>query len=67
MSTLLILRRGLEPYEQCFAAMRSFTDARDSQTQDQLWLVEHPPVFTLGLGADPAHVIHAHHVPVIQT
>ncbi|MBM3364810.1 MAG: lipoyl(octanoyl) transferase LipB [Betaproteobacteria bacterium] len=67
MSTLLILRRGLEPYEQCFAAMRSFTDARDSQTQDQLWLVEHPPVFTLGLGADPAHVINAHHLPVVQT
>lgn len=67
MPELLILRRGIEPYEQCFAAMRTFTDTRNSQTQDQLWLVEHPPVFTLGLGADPAHVINAHHIPVVQT
>lgn len=67
MPELLILRRGVEPYEQCFAAMRAFTDTRNSQTQDQLWLVEHPPVFTLGLGADPAHVINAHHIPVVQT
>lgn len=67
MPELLILRRGIEPYEQCFAAMRAFTDTRHSQTQDQLWLVEHPPVFTLGLGADPAHVINAHDIPVVQT
>ena len=67
MPELLILHRGIEPYEQCFAAMRAFTDTRNSQTQDQLWLVEHPPVFTLGLGADPAHVINAHHIPVVQT
>jgi lipoyl(octanoyl) transferase len=67
MPELLILRRGIEPYEQCFGAMRAFTDTRHSQTQDQLWLVEHPPVFTLGLGADPAHVINAHHIPVVQT
>ncbi|NDC09777.1 MAG: lipoyl(octanoyl) transferase LipB [Oxalobacteraceae bacterium] len=67
MPELLIQHRGVEPYEQSFAAMRSFTDQRDSNTQDQLWLVEHPPVFTLGLGADPAHVIDAHQIPVVQT
>ena len=32
--------------------MRAFTDARDAETVDELWIVEHPPVFTLGLGAD---------------
>jgi lipoyl(octanoyl) transferase len=62
-----ILQRGLEPYPQTFEAMRTFTDARDTRTSDQLWLVEHPPVFTLGLGADPAHIINAHDVPVVQT
>lgn len=62
-----ILQRGLEPYTQTFEAMRTFTDARDTRTPDQLWLVEHPPVFTLGLGADPAHIINAHDVPVVQT
>ncbi len=67
MHELLILRRGLESYEQSFAAMRAFTNTRTPETDDQLWLVEHPPVFTLGLGADPAHVIDAHQIPVVQT
>ncbi len=67
MHEMLILRRGVEPYEQSFDAMRAFTDTRDSNTPDQLWLVEHPPVYTLGLGADPAHVIDAHHIPIVQT
>lgn len=67
MSELVILQRGVESYQQSFDAMRAFTDTRDRHTPDQLWLVEHPPVFTLGLGADPAHVIDAHQIPVIQT
>jgi lipoyl(octanoyl) transferase len=62
-----ILHRGSEPYEATFAAMRAFTDARTAETRDALWIVEHPPVFTLGLGADPSHVLDAHGFPVIQT
>lgn len=67
MAGLQIVARGVEPYEQSLAAMRAFTDARTADTQDQLWLVEHPPVYTLGLGADPAHVLDAHGIPVVQT
>ncbi len=67
MARTQILSRGLEPYEQTFAAMRAFTDARDAGTDDQLWLVEHPPVYTLGLGADPAHVLDAGEIPIVQT
>src|SRR5260364_26468 len=37
--------------------MRAFTDARDSHTPDQLWLLEHPPVYTLGQAGDPAHLL----------
>ena len=62
-----IIDRGKEDYLVSFAAMRAYTDARDADTQDQLWIVEHPPVFTLGLGADPSHVLTAHDIPVIQT
>lgn len=62
-----IIRRGLEPFETSFAAMRAFTDARNPHTPDQLWIVEHPPVFTLGLGADPAHILDAQQIPVVQT
>ena len=53
----LVLQRGLETYATTFAAMRAFTDARTATTADELWIVEHPPVFTLGLAADPSHVL----------
>ncbi len=62
-----IIRRGVEPYEASFAAMRAYTDARDGDSADQLWIVEHPPVYTLGLGADRAHVLNPHDIPVVQT
>jgi len=67
MTSLEIIDRGTEPYETSFAAMRAYTDARTVDSQDQLWIVEHPPVFTLGLGADPSHVLDAHGIPVVQT
>ncbi|QRX84040.1 lipoyl(octanoyl) transferase LipB [Glaciimonas sp. PAMC28666] len=62
-----IVQRGNEPYQVTFDAMRAYTDARTSATPDQLWIVEHPPVFTLGLAADPSHVLAAHAIPVVQT
>ena len=62
-----IIQRGQEDYKISFAAMRAFTDARDADTPDELWIVEHPPVFTLGLGADQSHVLAANGIPVIQT
>jgi lipoyl(octanoyl) transferase len=58
---------GRADYEPTFAAMRAFTDARGLDTPDELWIVEHPPVFTLGLGADRSHVLAPHEVPVVQT
>ncbi len=67
MQAPAIIDRSVEPYETSFAAMRAFTDARNRDTPDELWIVEHPPVFTLGLGADRSHVLDAHRIPVIQT
>jgi len=67
MMTTLIRQRGTEDYQVTFAAMRDFTNARDALTPDELWIVEHPPVFTLGLGADPAHVLNPQQIPVIPT
>ena len=63
----IIRELGCAEYEPVFAAMRAFTDARDTDTPDELWIVEHPPVFTLGLGADRSHVLAAHDIPVVQT
>ena len=65
--TPVILHRGQEAVEASLAAMRDYTGARDASSDDQLWIVEHPPVYTLGLGADPAHVLDAGSTPVIQT
>ena len=67
MSDVAILDRGLEPYAVTYAAMREFTDARNSATPDTIWIVEHPPVFTLGLAADPSHILDAHHIPIVQS
>ncbi|CDG86049.1 lipoyltransferase [Janthinobacterium agaricidamnosum NBRC 102515 = DSM 9628] len=51
--------------------MRAFTDARTPATRDELWIVEHPPVFTLGLAADRGHLLGgagaADAIPVVQT
>jgi lipoyl(octanoyl) transferase len=62
-----IVQRGVEPYMATFDAMRAYTDARTAATADQIWLVEHPPVYTLGLGADPSHILNANGIPVVQT
>jgi lipoyl(octanoyl) transferase len=62
-----LVHRGREPYQASFDAMRAYTDARTAATPDQLWIVEHPPVYTLGLAADPSHVLNPHGIPVIQT
>ena len=66
---VIIRELGRADYEPVFAAMRAFTDARTPDTPDELWIVEHPPVFTLGLGADRGHLLSvtAHDVPVVQT
>lgn len=63
----IIRELGRADYEPTFAAMRAFTDAREPGTLDELWIVEHPPVFTLGLGADRGHILSAHDIPVVQT
>ncbi|MDY7577256.1 lipoyl(octanoyl) transferase LipB [Herbaspirillum sp. RTI4] len=62
-----IIDRGVEDYQTSFDAMRRFTETRDVDTPDQLWLVTHPPVYTLGLAADPAHILDAGNTPVVQT
>ena len=64
---IVIRDLGRADYEEVFAFMREFTDARTTDTPDELWIVEHPPVFTLGLGADRSHVLAPHDIPVIQT
>lgn len=46
--------------------MQRFTEERGPDTPDELWLLEHPPVFTLGLAADPSHVLAPGDIPIVQ-
>ena len=63
----MILRwLGRVDYEPTWRAMQRFTDERGPGTPDEIWLLEHPPVFTLGLAADPSHVLAPGEIPVIQ-
>jgi lipoyl(octanoyl) transferase len=57
---------GRRDYEPTWRAMQRFTDERTPATPDEIWLLEHPPVYTLGMNADPAHVLDAGEIPVVQ-
>jgi lipoyl(octanoyl) transferase len=57
---------GQVPYEPTWRQMQRLTDTRDATTPDEIWLLEHPPVFTLGMNADPAHVLGAGDIPVVR-
>jgi lipoyl(octanoyl) transferase len=61
-----IRRLGLVDYATAFEAMKVLTRERDAQTEDQLWLLQHPPVFTQGISGKPEHVLSAGTIPVVQ-
>ena len=58
---------GVQPYEQVWAAMREFTNTRTLETIDQLWLVQHPPVFTQGQAGKAEHLLVPGDIPVVQS
>lgn len=62
----LVRDLGRQPYEPVWRAMQRFTDARDDATADELWVVEHDPVFTLGQAGRPEHVLLPGDIPVIH-
>jgi len=63
---VVIRRLGQAQYEPTWRAMQRFTDSRDAETPDEIWLVEHPPVFTLGLNASREHLLDPGAIPVVQ-
>ncbi|MEW9625795.1 lipoyl(octanoyl) transferase LipB [Rhodanobacter sp. S2-g] len=62
---LKIRRLGRQPYETTWKAMSAFTDNRTADTADELWLLEHDPVFTLGQAGKMEHVLAPGEIPVI--
>ncbi|WP_318369973.1 lipoyl(octanoyl) transferase LipB [Enterobacter sp.] len=65
--TILIRQLGLQPYEPISQAMHTFTDTRDDTTPDEVWLVEHSPVFTQGQAGKAEHVLMPGDIPVVQS
>ena len=66
MRDALVRDLGRQAYEPVWRAMQAFTDARTEDTPDELWLVEHDPVFTLGQAGRPEHVLAAGDIPVLH-
>ncbi|WP_437888932.1 lipoyl(octanoyl) transferase LipB [Phytobacter sp. V91] len=65
--TILIRNLGLQPYAPVSQAMHEFTDTRTDTTPDEIWLVEHDPVFTQGQAGKAEHVLAPGAIPVVQS
>ena len=65
--SVIIRHLGMQDYQSAWERMQAFNAARDSSTADEIWLLQHPPVFTLGLNGKPEHVLDAGDIPVIET
>ncbi len=63
---MIVRRPGRVPYEPTWQAMQEFTRTRDAATPDELWLVEHPPVYTLGQAGKPEHLLQATDIPLVK-
>jgi len=66
-NVLSIRNLGRAEYIPVWEAMKSFTDSRDDKIPDEVWFVEHPPVYTQGQAGKPEHVLNPGDIPVIQT
>jgi lipoyl(octanoyl) transferase len=62
----VVRRLGLVEYEPTWRDMQRFTESRDASTPDEIWFLEHPPVFTLGLNGRREHVLAPGEIPVVS-
>jgi lipoyl(octanoyl) transferase len=62
----IVKRLGRVDYEPTFRAMQTFTATRTPETPDELWIVEHPPVYTLGQAGKPEHILRDVDIPVVR-
>ena len=66
MPAPVIRQLGMQEYEPTWRRMQSFTESRGADTADELWFLEHPPVFTLGLNGSREHLLAPGDIPVVQ-
>jgi len=62
-----IKRLGQQDYEKVWREMQDFTQNRDENTADEIWIVEHPAVYTLGLNGKTEHLLNIENIPVVET
>ncbi|MBW9257503.1 MAG: lipoyl(octanoyl) transferase LipB [Candidatus Thiodiazotropha sp. (ex. Lucinisca nassula)] len=67
MHLLEVTELGLQPYGDSWRAMQEFTDKRTPSTPDQLWLLQHPAVFTLGQAGKPDHILKPGEIPIVNS
>ncbi|MDE3993109.1 lipoyl(octanoyl) transferase LipB [Glaesserella parasuis] len=67
MPQLIIRQLGVQDYQEIWHKMQDFTDSRDEQTADEIWLVQHPSVFTQGSAVKPEHLLNPTNIPVVQS
>ena len=66
MSALLVRQLGVQEYEPIWQRMQQFTAERDAETADEIWLLQHPPVFTQGLNGKPEHILNKGNISVVE-
>jgi lipoyl(octanoyl) transferase len=64
---LRLKKLGVCDYGETWREMRAFSEQRSCDTPDELWLVEHPSVYTLGRNGDPAHILNSGNIPIVQS
>ncbi len=64
---LAVRQRGLQSYQPIWEEMKAFTLTRNEQTNDELWLLEHPAVYTQGQAGKPEHVLNPDNIPIVQS
>lgn len=67
MSQAIIKSPGLTDYDAVLKHMRALTECRTQHTADQIWFLQHLPVYTLGLNADKSHILEKNLIPVVQS
>ena len=67
MTAPVVKKLGLQPYSAVFADMQRFTNERVADSADEIWVLQHLPVYTLGQAGDPEHILNAGKIPVVQS
>ena len=67
IQNLKVKKLGLQDYNKTWASMMNTVLSKSEDDQDEVWLLEHPPVFTLGLGGEDQHILSPGNIPVVKS